>query len=130
MPGNTAKYVIPYSVAADAVSSIAATMQNLASRVDLLLGESGQYNIASLTAGTTHTQAITLARTYPGNTGAAVPGFVMLELPGAIASANPWVWYVDTWLGSATTITGFSIKTQWSGTQTNRLVSWRFLPVL
>lgn len=130
MSGATTKYAVPYPVLADTVASLAATVQNLANRVDLLLGESGSYNIASLAAGTVHNQAIVLARTYPGNNAAAVPGFVIVELQGAISSANPWVWYVDTFTGSTSTLTGFTIHTQWAGTQTNRVVTWRFIPVL
>jgi len=130
MPSNTTKYVIPYALSSDTVAGLAATIQNLANRVDLLLGEAGQYNIASVAANTNHLQAITLGRTYPGNNGATVPGVVIVELPALLNAANPWNFWLQTWTGSASTITGFTIVTQWASAQTNRLVNWRFLPVL
>lgn len=130
MAGNTTKYVIPYVSMADAVASIATVMQNLANRVDLLLGESGQYNIASVAAATTHSQVITLARTYPGSNVGTPPGIVIVNLPGTATSALAWNFWITAWAGSASTITGFQLNTSWSSAQTNRVVSWRYLPVL
>lgn len=130
MASQTAKWAIPYSQSSDSVASVATTMQALAARCDLLNGEAGQFNIASLAANTSGAQAIALARTYPGNTAATPPGTVILQLPGSVGSANPWVWWVDTWTGSATTITGFTLRFQFAALQTNRLVAWRFLPSL
>lgn len=130
MSGSTSKYVIPYPVLADTVASLAATVQNLAGRVDLLLGESGSYTIASAAANTTHNQPISLARTYPGNTGAAVPGIVIAHNVAGPPTGLGFYYWPNTWLGSATTITGFSLATQWSAAVTSRVVVWRFIPVL
>lgn len=130
MSTTTAKYGIQYAQVADTVASVAATMAQLAGRVDLLLGEAGQFNIASLAAGTTGNQAIALARVYPGNLALTPPGSVQLQLPGSLGSANPWTWWIDTWTGTSTTITGFTLHYQFAAAQTNRLVAWRFLPVL
>lgn len=129
MSSQTAKYLIPYALIGDTVASLAATMQNLAARTDLLLGEAGQYS-ASPGANVTHSQAIVLARTYPGNVGAAVPGFVLLNLPATATSALTWNFWITAWTGTAATITGFQINTSFSAAQAGRLINWRFIPVL
>lgn len=129
MPSSTAKYVIPYPVAADPVASEATAVQNLANRVDLLLGESGALTL-SPAAATTLSTGVVLGRTYPGNTGAAVPGIVMVELVSTAGSGTTWNWWITTWTGTASTITGFTLNMQWSAAQTNRVFNWRFLPVL
>jgi hypothetical protein len=129
MPSSTAKYVIPYAQLADTVASLAQTTQDLASRCDLLLGESGQYTIASVLAGVTHSQPIVLSRTYPGATTNNPPGIVIVNLV-AIVPNQAWTFYTTSWTGSASTITGFTLATQYNGNQTNRVVSWRFIPVL
>lgn len=128
MPSSTAKYVIPYALSSDAVSSIATAMQNLASRVDLLLGESGTVTQA---AGATGSQAVVLSRTYPGNTGAAVPGIVIFQANGAFSVGTILDMWVNTWTGSATTITGFTWN--WASSPSapgGRVIQWRFIPVL
>jgi hypothetical protein len=130
MASSTAKYVIPYAQLADTVASLAQTTQDLASRVDLLLGESGSFNIASAAGGVAGAQAVALARVYPGNSGAAVPGIVIPDLVATYAANNRFNWWIDTWTGSGTTITGFTFRYIWETAQTNRVVNWRFLPVL
>jgi hypothetical protein len=65
MPGATTKYALPYSVLGDTIASVAQSMQDLAGRTDLLLGESGTWN-PSMTAGTEASTSIVLSRTYPG----------------------------------------------------------------
>lgn len=129
MPSSTTKYGLPYSLPGDTVSSVAASMQNLAARTDLLLGESGTFT-ASGTANTTFSQAITLSRTYPGNIGAAVPGSVWFwhnQLLGGGTGFNYWIF---SWTGTATTITGFTFNCQFSSVWSGRVFNWRFLPVL
>lgn len=128
MAAQTTKYKIDYAQLTDTVASLATTIQNLANRVDLLLGESGTYT-AAMTAATVHNQAITLARTYPGNVGAAVPGIVIIEHASSIGGAATVFEYVDTWTGTASTITGFTIHAL-SSTTTSRTFHWRFIPVL
>jgi hypothetical protein len=130
MSSSTAKYVIPYPTSSDTVASLATTVQNLAARLDLLLGESGSFNIASAAGGVAGAQAVVLSRTYPGNSGAAVPGIVIPDLVATYASNNRFNWWVDTWTGTGTTITGFTFRYIWETAQTNRVVNWRFLPVL
>jgi hypothetical protein len=128
MPSSTAKYVVPYPVSADTVSSLAATVQNLAARVDLLLGESGTLTQA---AGATGSGAVVLSRTYPGNTGAAVPGIVIFQANGAFSVGTILDMWVNTWTGTATTITGFTWN--WASSPSapgGRTIQWRFIPVL
>lgn len=129
MPSSTPKYVIPYAVLADTVASVAQTTQDLATRADLLLGESGQLSITGA-ANTTISVAVVLSRTYPGNSGAAVPGFVGIQPVSSLSSANNLSWWISGWTGTATTITGFTFNCQLSSAPSGRLVNWRFLPVL
>lgn len=130
MPLNTAKYVIPYAAAGDAVASLPTTMTNQSNRLDLLLGEAGAFT-ASPVAATTLAVPITLSRTYPGSNVGAPPGTVIMQIPATtVGSGTTWNWWLTTWVGSASTITGFTIQMQWSATQTNRVFHWRFLPVL
>jgi hypothetical protein len=133
MSSFTAKYAIPVLQSADPVASSPTVMAALANRVDLLLGEGGQFNIASLAASTTGSQAITLARTYPGNNAAvspAYPGSVLAMLVATLSQPNSVNFWVNNWLGSATTITGFTLNFQFTNAQTNRVVAWRYLPLL
>lgn len=134
MSSQTAKYLVPYPQLADTVASLAATCQNLASRMDLLLGESGTFT-ASPAAGTTLNKAIVLSRTYPGNalfgiSGVGPSGFVHLWTTATYGSAVTFNWWPNTWTGTATTVTGFTLSMQWSVAQTGREFGWRFIPVL
>lgn len=131
MTTQTAKYQIAYPQLVDTIASLASTCQNLAQRVDLLLGESGTWN-PSMTAGTAISTPITLARTYPGNALAgAPPGVVIVQAAGAMgAGASAFAWVLPgSWVGSAATVTGFTLNAI-SSTTASRLFYWRFLPVL
>lgn len=129
MSGFTAKYQLPTLLSADPVSQAPTIEAALANRADLLLGEGGQYPI-TVGAVTTHAQVITLARTYPGSNVGAVPGTVILQLNAGPSAGLTWFWWVTSWTGSASTITGFTIGTQWSAAQAARTMTWRFLPYL
>lgn len=129
MSSTTTKYGIAYPQLADTIASLAATVQSLAGRVDLLLGESGLISYTG-TAGVTTNTNITLARTYPGNVGAAVPGIVWVQLQGVLTTPAAFTWWTTSWLGTATTITGFTLGMQFTNAQTARPIAWRFLPVL
>lgn len=128
MSTTTAKYGIQYAQLADTVASLAATMAQLAGRVDLLLGESGGWTPA-MTAGVAIQTNVVLARAYPGNVANAVPGIVIIEFAGSVGGAATVFAWVDTWTGTGTTITGFTLHAI-SSTTTNRAFHWRFLPVL
>lgn len=136
MSSSTAKFAIPYPVAGDPVNQEPVVFAAQSQRLDLLLGEGNTYNIASVAANTVHSQVVALGRTYPGNgSGAAgagnVPqGTLLVQVPGGIASGVNFQWYVNTWTGTGATVTGFTLNTIWSAAQTNRLIQWRFLPVL
>lgn len=129
MSASTPKYVIPYATTLDPVAQIAAIMQSLSNRVDLLLGESGQASFTGA-ASTDLAVAVVLSRTYPGNVGAAVPGIVLVQPTSLLTSASNQMWYVANWTGTSTTITGFSIHLHSSTAPSARLFNWRFLPVL
>lgn len=128
MPSSTPKYIIPFSSAGDAVTSVPSTSANLAARLDLLLGEAGTFT-ASGTAATTFSQAIVLSRTYPGLTAGAVPGSVWFWHNQILGSGNTFNYWINTWTGSGTTITGFTFNCQFSAVWTSRVFTWRFLPV-
>lgn len=129
MAGSTAKYGIPLLTVADPVAQIATIMSNLANRVDLLLGESGQVSFTGA-ATTDLPVAVVLSRVYPGNNAAAVPGIVIVQPVSLLTSASNQMWYVNTWTGSGTTITGFTIHLHSSTAPAARLFNWRFIPVL
>jgi len=129
MSSSTSKYVIPYSLASDTIAGYPTTDQNQAARLDLLLGESGQLT-TSVAANTTENKVITLSRTYPGNVSAAVPGRVWVELTSTINGGVTFQWWTNTWTGTATTITGFTLSYQYSTAQSGRVYRWHFLPYL
>lgn len=128
MSTTTAKYGIQYAQLADTVASLAATMAQLAGRVDLLLGESGSWSPV-MAANTVSNTVITLARSYPGNVGAAVPGIVIVEFAGSVGSGLTVFTWVTAWAGTSTTITGFTLNAI-SSNATTRAFHWRFIPVL
>jgi hypothetical protein len=128
MSSATAKFVIPYPVAGDAVNQEPVTVKALADRMDLLLGESGSWSPV-LAAGVAQASVIVLGRTYPGNSGAAVPGTLIVTPGSSIGSGAIVQHWVSAWTGTATTITGFTLNVI-SSTATTRTFLWRFLPSL
>lgn len=128
MSSATAKYALPYTVAADAVNQEPVTMKALADRIDLLLGESGVW-VPTFVANTPITTAISLGRTYPGNATTQPSGIVVVENGNTVgASVSLFSWVVG-WTGTATTITGFTLGGLCSAAGARTLV-WRFFPVL
>lgn len=127
MSSATAKWAIPYPVSSDAVPSIVTTDQNQANRVDLMLGEAGFITLNNA-AATVVNSSIVFGRTYPGNT-AGVPGilWVMTYQP---LGATVFNWWVATWAGTSTTLTGCTLSTQFSTAQSGRVLVWRFMPTL
>jgi hypothetical protein len=125
MSANTAKYLIPYAVAGDAVSTLPTIMANMAARLDLMAGEAGQVTVAAA-AGTQFNLPVVLSRTYFGNNGAAVPGWVGVTAVASLFAGNTQIW-VDTFTGSATTVTGFTIRGV-SSVAGTRTFNWKFLP--
>lgn len=125
----TTKYAIPVLQSSDPVGSSPTVMAALANRLDLLLGESGQASFTGASS-TTLSVAVALARTYPGNSGAAVPGIVILQPTSLLGPSNNQMLWVDSWTGTATTITGFTIRLQSTNAVAGRLFNWRYLPVL
>lgn len=128
MPSTTAKYALPYTLPADAVSNEPVTMKALSDRLDLLLGESGVW-VPTLVAATPATTAISLGRIYPGNATTQPSGVVVVENANTVgAGVNLFTWVVG-WTGTATTITGFTLGAVCSAAGARTFV-WRFLPVL
>lgn len=130
MTSNTPKYVIPFPDLTDTVASLATTIGNLSARVDLLLGESGNFT-ASPAANTTFSQAVTLSRTYPGNGSSGTPaGLVLVQLQATQTAATGFSWWITAWTGTASTVTGFTINVQFTAAQSSRVFNWRFVPAL
>lgn len=130
MTALTTKYSIQYAVLADTIASLAGTLNNLAQRVDLLLGESGIWN-PSMVANTAISQAVVLSRTYPGNTGApgtTTPGVVLITPFTPQGSGVTVFTWVNAWTGTTTTVTGFTLNGMASVTAA-RTFHWRFIPV-
>jgi hypothetical protein len=103
-------------------------MAALANRVDLLLGESGVWT-PTLVANTASTTAITLGRTYPGNATATPSGIVIVQCQNAAGSGVTLQTWVNTFVGTATTVTGFTLGAICSAAGARTFV-WRFIPVL
>lgn len=129
MPNFTSKYAIPRQLTSDPIAQGPITMAAMADRMDLLLGESGKFT-TSAAANTTTTNNIVLARTYPGNVGAAVPGRVWVSLEQTTFGVLSFLWWVGNWAGTASTVTGFGISHRWDTAQAGRVVTWHFLPYL
>lgn len=128
MASSTAKYAIPYIQAADAASQIAAQQQAQAERLDLLLGEGGDFTLA-VVAGVVKNQAVVLGRSYPGNATGAHPGAVIITPTTNVGAGASVFYWISAWTGDATHVTGFTIS-MISSTSTNRSFTWRFLPLL
>lgn len=129
MSGLTTRYSIPLLQSSDPVANAPTVLAALANRLDLLLGEGGQVSFTGA-ASTTLAAAVVLSRTYPGNSGAAVPGIVILQPTSLLGPSNNQMLWVDSWTGTATTITGFTIRLQSTNAVAGRLFNWRYLPVL
>lgn len=127
MSGLTTKWSIPYIQPSDPVANAPTVNQAQANRMDLMLGESGSFTYSPAAGATTNT-AIVLSRTYPGNN-VGVPGIVHVMLYGTLGTST-FDWWVGTWTGTGTTITGFTLSTKWSVLQASRTVVWRYLPTL
>lgn len=128
MSGATTKWVVPYPTSSDTVAGSPTTIQNLAARVDLLLGESGVW-VPTLVAATPTTVGITLGRTYPGNATTQPSGVVIIENANTVGAGVILSSWVVGWTGTATTITGFTLGACCSAAGARTFV-WRFLPVL
>lgn len=126
MTANTSKYVIQYPTSSDAVPTLASTGQNMAQRLDLLLGETGSVSFT----GTTGSSALVFGRTYPGNVGATVPGILVVNFSVTLSTTTIVNWWVNNWTGTATTITGCTLNFSANASLTARVFAWRFLPVL
>lgn len=130
MTSQTTKYVIPYPQAGDTIAGLAATIQNLAQRVDLLLGESGTWS-PNLAANTPTTVNITLSRAYPGNAVANpnTAGIVVVQCRNQAASGVNVQTYVNSFTGTSTTVTGFTLGAT-ASVAAVRDFTWRFIPLL
>jgi hypothetical protein len=126
MSGTTSKWLIPYAAGSDTVAGFATFDQNRSNYLDLLLGETGSFTMTG-TSGSTN---VSLSRTYPGNWTATVQGTVIFQMRTTVASGVVLNIWVDTWTGTGSTITGFTINWIASTSQSGRVVLWRFLPVV
>jgi hypothetical protein len=114
MPGSTTKYAIPYSDGGDAMGTVDDTMQSMAERIDLLMGETGTKNITPSAPDTDTSVRVDYARDYSA-VGAPFP---MVQINESIATANQAV----VW-ASAADATGFTLNIR-ASTTTIRSVRW------
>lgn len=114
MSASTSRYGLPYSIANDAVSTVDDTMQALAQRLDLMLGETGTLSLASGTADTAVSQRVNYSRDY-SSVGAPT---VMVMQDGNVTAANT----VNYWVTSPDA-TGFTLNMRTSNT-TSKAFRW------
>lgn len=67
MPDQTALWDIPYSLGSDSADTIDDTMQDLAERLDIMMGETGVKTMTPSAADTNTASVVMLSRTYPTN---------------------------------------------------------------
>lgn len=114
MSSSTGKYGIPYSEGTDSVDTIDETMQGLAQRLDLLLGESDTTTIQAAGAGVV-TKRVNYGRDYSSVFGGL--GFTpraSVQLVTNHADTILWVESEDATgftLGLRTTLAGTAIRT-------------------
>lgn len=125
MPSQTTQHKVPYPLSSDTVASNPATELAQATRLDLLLGESG---VATTVTGTSGVVTVVLSRTYPGNATLAPQGFVIVNLNATLPATTVFNYWVATWTGTATTVTGFQIGWATSVSMAARSLLWRFIP--
>jgi hypothetical protein len=130
MSSSTPRYVIPKLLVSDPVISAPTVLAALADRVDLLLGEAGSFS-ASPAANTTLLTPVVLSRTYPGNATAGAPaGAVWVWVQSTASASVGWNYWITSWAGTTTTVTGFTVGMQWAAAQAGRVFNWRYFPVL
>ena len=114
MSSTTAKYAIPYSTGGDLASTIDDTMQALANKVDLLMGEYNDTTITPSAVDTTTSVRVNYSRSYAT---VAVPKVIAVcnEARATAAVVNVWT--------SAEDATGFTLNIR-SSTTAARLVRW------
>lgn len=113
MPSDTVKYDLPYPVAADPVKDGENLIQQLAERVDLLLGETGTVTLTGMVADTTKSQRVNYARDY----GTLIPAAFAFNDATAASSITIHIWT------SAEDSTGFTLNVRSSSTS-NRAIRW------
>lgn len=123
MSSNTAKYSIPYPVAADAVTTLPTIDANQAARLDLLLGEQGAFsNTGAISASTTYSQVVSFARSYA--TAPPTNPFVIVNLVGQLAATGSWAYWI-----TSMTNTGFTFNCQFTAAQAiGRQFVFRYFP--
>lgn len=116
MAGSTAKYALPYPTGVDDVADGDEKIKALAERVDLMLGQHGQVNLAPSGSDVVTSANVVYGRTYP-----TVPR-VFLSLASAVGTATT----VFVWSTNETT-TGCTINMRASNAS-SRTVNWMARP--
>lgn len=115
MTGTTAKYAIPYATGTDPLGAVAARMQSLAERVDLLNGETGQLTIVPSAINTTTSVRVNYVRTYAAL--AAIPRAFVVNNAVVQSTDSVYLWV------SLEDATGFTLNVRASSV-TGRNVRW------
>jgi hypothetical protein len=117
MSGTTAKHGIPYMTAGDQAASIDEASLAMATRLDLLLGESGTVQMTPSAANTDTTVRVNYARSYADL--APIVPVVLVNLAESVASTQTTYVYADGF-----DATGFTLHIR-SSVTTQRTVRWR-----
>lgn len=117
MSGSTAKYAVPYMTGGDGADGIDDGFLALATRLDLLLGESGTQAITPSAADTTTSVRVNYGRSYAAL--APLVPKVQAVVNEAVNTASE----VTVWT-SGEDATGFTLNIRSSGTAA-RATKWR-----
>jgi hypothetical protein len=105
MAGTTTKHALPYPTGGDQVNAGDNKIQELAERVDVVVGEAGTDSITPSAANTTTSKRINYSRTYPSVPVPFVTVGNTTQAPGTLS----------IWTGSADA-SGFTVFVQRTGT--------------
>lgn len=116
MAGATAKYAFPYPTGGDDVAAGDEKIKALAERIDLMIGQSGDVNLAPSGSDVVTSQAVAYGRAYP-----TVPK-VICGIGSPVGSgATVFVW------PTLETVNGFTINMRASNASA-RTVTWTARP--
>lgn len=115
MPSDTF-HDIPYPVAADPVADGENTIQALAERVDLMLGETGTLNVTGIAVDTIKSVRVDYARSYAALAPMVPKAFAFNDQNTAsTTTCNVWT--------SGEDATGFTVNLR-VGSTSNRVIKW------
>lgn len=120
MSDLTSKYKLPYPLPGDAVATVDDTVEALAERLDMLLGETGSTTITPSAVDTQTGKRINYTRSYAA-LAPLVPS-VQLTMGEGLSTSN----VVQLWV-TGEDATGFTLNIR-SSTTTTRTIRWLSRP--